>query len=66
MFAHHCRACDTRYLNFQSQVTGLVEVEGGFAVSFTCWCGSDQVWLSAGAAAASESAAPEPAATVAA
>ena len=47
MFAHHCTACDARHLIFPSQVTSLTDVGGGFAVTYQCWCGAEQVWLSA-------------------
>jgi hypothetical protein len=45
MFAHHCTACDARHLIFPSQVTSLTDVGGGFAVTYDCWCGAEQVYL---------------------
>ena len=44
MFTHHCTACDKTQLIFFSQVTGLADTEHGTAVTFTCWCGSEQTW----------------------
>jgi len=48
MFAHHCTACDTRHLIFPSQVVSLTDLGGAFATTYQCWCGAEQVWLSAG------------------
>jgi hypothetical protein len=48
MFAHHCTACDARHLIFPSQVMSITNVDGGFATTYQCWCGAEQVWLSAG------------------
>ena len=45
MFTHHCTACDKTQLIFLSQVTGLAGTDRGTAVTFTCWCGSEQTWL---------------------
>jgi len=47
MFTHHCTACDKTQLIFFSQVTGLAETDHGTAVTFTCWCGSEQTWVAA-------------------
>jgi hypothetical protein len=44
MFTHHCKACDKTQLIFFSQVTGLAATDHGTAVTFTCWCGSEQTW----------------------
>lgn len=52
MFSHHCTACDRTQLIFTSQVTGLTNDELGIAVSFTCWCGSEQTKLTGKAAGA--------------
>ncbi len=45
MFTHHCTACDKTQLIFFSQVTGLADTDRGTAVTFTCWCGSEQTWV---------------------
>ena len=47
MFTHHCTACDKTQLIFFSQVTGLADTNHGTAVTFTCWCGSEQTWVAA-------------------
>ena len=47
MFAHHCTACDTRHLIFPSQVKSITNLGGAFATTYQCWCGAEQVWLSA-------------------
>lgn len=47
MFTHHCTACDKTQLIFISQVTGLADTDHGTAVTFTCWCGSEQTWVAA-------------------
>ena len=44
MFAHHCTACDTRHLIFPSQVISLADASNGFAVTYECWCGAEQVY----------------------
>ena len=43
MFDHHCTACERRQLIFPSQVTSLDNTDRGIVVTFTCWCGADQV-----------------------
>jgi hypothetical protein len=48
MFARHCTSCDKRQLIFPSAITGMVKLAEGHAVTYTCWCGADQVWLTAG------------------
>ena len=45
MFAHVCTACHKRQLIFPSQVTSLVNTDRGIIVTFTCWCGDEQVLL---------------------
>ena len=45
MFAHDCSSCGKRQLIFVSQVTSLVNTDHGIAVSFTCWCGAEQSFL---------------------
>ena len=45
VFSHHCTACDRTQLIFSSQVTTLTNDELGIAVSFRCWCGSEQTKL---------------------
>ncbi|WP_028474042.1 hypothetical protein [Nocardioides alkalitolerans] len=53
MFVHHCTACNTRQLTFESQFTSATPVDGGFVATFTCWCGdTGQTWVSPGADAA--------------
>ncbi len=42
MFAHHCSSCETTYLIFDSQITGLTNTETGIELRFTCWCGVEQ------------------------
>ena len=42
MFSHHCTACDRTQLIFPTQVLGLTNDDLGIAVSFRCWCGSEQ------------------------
>jgi hypothetical protein len=43
MFDHLCTACAKRQLIFPSQITGMANTDHGIVVSFTCWCGADQV-----------------------
>jgi hypothetical protein len=45
MFAHHCTACDVRHLIFPSQIISLANSGDGFAVTYECWCGAEQVYL---------------------
>jgi hypothetical protein len=45
MFANTCTSCGKRQLIFAGQVTSLVNTERGIVVSYTCWCGADQNWL---------------------
>jgi len=45
MFDHHCSACDRNQLIFPSQVTGMANTDQGILVSYVCWCGSEQTWL---------------------
>ncbi|CAM3159358.1 hypothetical protein NODU109028_00620 [Nocardioides dubius] len=45
MFVHHCSACDRRQLIFPSQITGAATQDGESGLAFTCWCGSEQIWL---------------------
>ncbi|MDT9595394.1 hypothetical protein RDV89_20085 [Nocardioides zeae] len=52
MFVHHCTVCDTAQLTFDTQITGVRPVPGGYEATFTCWCGGEQTFLSEGAAAA--------------
>ncbi|WP_067438560.1 hypothetical protein [Nocardioides jensenii] len=62
MFANHCTACDQTMLIFPSQVTGMARIEGVTAMTYTCWCGSEQLWHDGLTAGATE---PATAATVA-
>jgi hypothetical protein len=45
MFDHECTACRKRQLIFPSQVASVTNTAGGIVVSFTCWCGADQTWV---------------------
>ncbi|QNN54686.1 hypothetical protein [Nocardioides mesophilus] len=45
MFDHICPACNKRQLIFPSQVTSVVNSDQGIEVSYTCWCGSSQTWV---------------------
>lgn len=42
MFDNNCQVCAKRVLIFPSQVTSLANTERGIAVTFTCWCGTEQ------------------------
>ena len=50
MFDHVCTSCHRRQLIFPSQVTALDNTEHGIVVSYTCWCGASQTWLTGAAA----------------
>lgn len=43
MFVHECSACHRRQLIFPSQFKAFSAVERGLRVTFTCWCGAEQV-----------------------
>ena len=45
MFDRHCTACDRTQLIFPSQVQGVTNTDHGILVSYVCWCGSEQTWL---------------------
>ena len=45
MFDRHCSACDKTQLIFPSQITAVTNTDEGILVSYTCWCGSAQTWL---------------------
>lgn len=45
MFDHFCSACHKRQLIFPGQVTSLVNTDEGIQVTYTCWCGAEQAWL---------------------
>jgi len=45
MFDHECTACGKRQLIFPSQVASVANTPDGIVVSFTCWCGADQTWV---------------------
>ena len=45
MFDRHCSACDKTQLIFPSQITSVTNTDEGILVSYTCWCGSAQTWL---------------------
>ncbi|MDN5895598.1 MAG: hypothetical protein L0H93_16430 [Nocardioides sp.] len=44
MFVNHCTACDQDLLIFPSQVTGMAQIDGVIAMTYTCWCGEEQLW----------------------
>jgi hypothetical protein len=50
MFDHMCTSCEKRQLIFPSQVTSIANTKAGIEVSFTCWCGAAQTWLTGAAA----------------
>ena len=45
MFDRHCSACDRTQLIFPSQIQGVANTDHGILVSYVCWCGSEQTWL---------------------
>ena len=45
MFDRHCSACNRTQLIFPSQITSVTNTDHGILVSYTCWCGADQTWL---------------------
>jgi hypothetical protein len=45
MFDHECTSCGKRQLIFPTQVTSVINTESGIVVRFSCWCGSDQSWV---------------------
>ena len=45
MFDRHCTACDRTQLIFPSQVTAVTNTDHGILVSYVCWCGAEQTWL---------------------
>lgn len=44
MFTNHCTACDRTQLIFPSQVTGMARIDDVIAMTYTCWCGAEQLW----------------------
>lgn len=44
MFDRHCTACGKRQLIFPSQIESMVNTADGIEVTYTCWCGTEQVW----------------------
>ena len=54
MFVHACTTCHKRQLVFPGQVTSLVNTAHGIVIGYTCWCGSDQTWVTARARAAAD------------
>jgi hypothetical protein len=54
MFDRHCSACDRTQLIFPSQVTGVTNTDHGILVSYVCWCGSEQTWLTGTSARADQ------------
>ena len=49
MFDRHCTACDRTQLIFPSQIQGVTNTDHGILVSYVCWCGSEQTWLTGSA-----------------
>lgn len=45
MFDYNCQVCAKRTLIFPNQVTSVTNTEHGIEVAFTCWCGTEQSWL---------------------
>jgi hypothetical protein len=45
MFDRHCSACDQTQLIFPSQISAVTNTDHGILVSYTCWCGAEQTWL---------------------
>ncbi len=45
MFDRHCSACDRTQLIFPSQISAVTNTDHGILVSYTCWCGAEQTWL---------------------
>ena len=45
MFDRHCSACDRTQLIFPSQISAVTNTDHGILVSYTCWCGVEQTWL---------------------
>jgi len=45
MFDHECTSCGKRRLVFPSQVTSVTNSHAGIVVAYSCWCGSDQTWV---------------------
>lgn len=58
MFVNHCTACDKKMLIFPSQVTGMAQIDGVTAMTYTCWCGAEQLWHNGADKAHHEAAAP--------
>ena len=45
MFDTTCTECRRHLLIFPSQITGMTNVDGGIRVAYSCWCGSEQTWV---------------------
>jgi hypothetical protein len=45
MFDNNCQVCASRVLIFQSQVSSMTNTDHGIEVTFTCWCGTEQTWV---------------------
>ena len=54
MFDRHCNACHRTQLIFPSQITGVANTDHGILVSYVCWCGSEQTWLTGAAGRVAE------------
>ncbi|HSE09167.1 MAG TPA: hypothetical protein VLB29_10920 [Nocardioidaceae bacterium] len=50
MFDRICTSCHKRQLIFPTQVTSMVNTDHGILVTYTCWCGAEQEWLTGRAA----------------
>ena len=45
MFDNECTVCGKRQLIFPSQIATIANTDAGIVVSYTCWCGADQTWV---------------------
>jgi hypothetical protein len=45
MFDNECTVCGKRQLIFPSQIAAIANTDAGIVVSYTCWCGADQTWV---------------------
>jgi len=45
MFDHTCSSCGKHRLVFPGQVTSVTNTETGIVITYSCWCGADQTWV---------------------
>ena len=45
MFDNDCPMCGTRVLIFPNRVTAISNTDHGIEVTFTCWCGTEQKFV---------------------